>query len=166
MHRVAFLVALICLSGTAAQAQAHAGKMFGTGRSTKPDQQYQIPVPDRSGHTFSISQNRFAWTTPWEILGVRAVGGVDTSSTETSGATAHFRGLYVETMENGDKAFYQYEGTTLVGPDAPRTFEAHWSLIGGTGKLEKVRGKGSCKIERQADGTSLYECQGEYQSTK
>jgi len=162
MHRVICLAALICLSATVARAQGASTKMSGTGRSSKPDQQYQIPVPDRSGHTFSISQNKFTWTSPWEILGIRAVGGVDTSSTETADTTAHFRGLYVETMENGDKAFYQYQGTTLVGPDAPQTFQANWALIGGTGKLEKVRGKGGCKIQRQGDGTSYYECAGEY----
>ena len=166
MHRLACLAALICLVAAVAQAQTHSTKMSGSGRSTKPDEQYQISVPHRPGHTFSISQNKFTWTTPWTIRGAKSVGGVDTSSTETSGNTARFRGMYVETMENGDKAFYSYEGTVAVGADAPRTFEAHWTLIGGTGKLEGITGKGTCKIERQGEGTSLYACEGEHQSAK
>jgi hypothetical protein len=138
-------------------------KISGEGRSTQADQQYQIQVPDRPGYTFSISQNKFTWTKPWEILGLKSVGGIDTASTETSGGVARFHGLYVETMENGDKAFYRYEGTAPTTPHAPGTFMANWTLVGGTGKLEGITGKGTCRIQRQPDGTSLYTCEGEYQ---
>ncbi len=67
-------------------------------------------------------------------------------------------------MENGDKAYYRYQGTAVLKDGAPpQTEEGTWSLIGGTGKLKGVTGKGTYKGTAGADGTITYEALGEYQ---
>lgn len=163
MRRAVLLVSLVCLGTMVADAQI---KISGSGRSGKPDVQYEIQVPDRANHTFSISQTKFTWDKPWEILGIRSKEGVDTGFSETIGNTARFRGFYVDTMVSGDKAFYRYQGTATLKQGAPQTYEARWTLVGGTGKLKGIKGKGTCKIQREADGGSLYECEGEYDPPK
>jgi len=54
-------------------------------------------------------------------------------------------------MENGDKAYYCYQGTAVLKDGAPQT--------------ETGPGKGTYKGTAGADGTMTYEVQGEYQSS-
>ncbi len=68
-------------------------------------------------------------------------------------------------MENGDKAYYRYQGTAVLKDGAPQTETGPWSLIRGTGKLKGLTGKGTYKGTAGADGTMTYEVQGEYQSS-
>jgi len=68
-------------------------------------------------------------------------------------------------MENGDKAYYRYQGTAVLKDGAPQTETGPWRLIRGTGKLKGLTGKGTYKGTAGADGTMTYEVQGEYQSS-
>ncbi len=138
-------------------------KISGAGRCSKPDVQHSVQVPDRPDHTFGLSQAKCVWTKPWEIEGVKNKEGMATVSEEMTGGTARSREVFVDTMENGDKAFYRYEATTTLKGGAPQSSQGRWTLIGGTGKLKAIQGKGTCKaIGFEADGALTFECQGEY----
>src|SRR5947208_4629630 len=54
-------------------------------------------------------------------------------------------------MENGDKAYYRYQGTAVLKDGAPQTETGPWSLIRGTGKLKGLTGKGTYKGTAGAD---------------
>ena len=138
-------------------------KISGSGKCSKPDVQHSVPVPDRPDHTFALTQAKCVWSKPWEIEGVKSKEGVATSSEEMTGNTSRSREFYVDTMENGDKAFYRYEATTTLKGGAPQASEGRWTLAGGTGKLKAVQGKGTGKVTGfEADGGITFLCQGEY----
>lgn len=41
-----------------------------------------------------------------------------------------------------------------------------WTLAGGTGKFEGVKGEGGCKGKGNPDGTSTWTCEGTYSMGK
>jgi len=92
--------------------------------------------------------------------------GVGTFSGEVDGNKSRFHAYYVDTMENGDKAYYRYQVTVVLKDGAPQTEEGTWSLIRGTGKLKGVTGKGTYKGTAGGDGTMTYEVEGEYQTSR
>ena len=138
-------------------------KISGSGRCGKADVEHSIPAPDRPNHTFGLSQGKCVWTKPWEIDGIKGKEGVATISEEMTGDSARAREFYVDTMENGDKAFYRYEATTTLKEGKPQSSQGRWTLVGGTGKLKGAQGKGTCKVLTfEADGGITFECEGEY----
>ena len=138
-------------------------KISGAGRCGKPDVQHSVQVPDRPSHSFALSQAKCVWTKPWEIGGIKNKEGVGTVSEEVTGDTARSREVYVDTMESGDKAFYRYEATTTLKGGVPQSSQGRWTLMGGTGKLKAIQGKGTCKVVGfEADGGLTFECEGEY----
>ncbi len=139
-------------------------KISGTNHCAKPDPQTMVQVGDRPNHAFAVGQVKCAWTKPWELAGIPGKEGVGTFSGEVEGNKNRFHAYYVDTMENGDKAYYRYQGTAVLKDGAPQTEEGTWSLIRGTGKLKGVTGKGTYKGTVGADGTMTYEVEGEYQT--
>ena len=89
--------------------------------------------------------------------------GGRTFSGEIEGNKSRFHAYYVDTMENGDKAYYRYQGATVLKDGAPQREAGTWSLIRGTGKLKGLTGKGTYKGTAGAGGTMTYEVEGEYQ---
>jgi len=148
--------------GISAAAQT---KISGTNHCAKPDPQTMVQVGDRPGHGFSVGQTKCAWTKPWEIAGIKGKEGVGTFSGEVEGSKNRFHAYYVDTMENGDTAYYRYQGTAVLKDGAAQTEEGTWNLIRGTGKLKGVTGKGNYKGAAGADGTMTYQVEGEYQTS-
>ena len=92
------------------------------------------------------------------------------SSGEKSGAYTEFQELRKEsftnhgrfdaTMDNGDMAYYSYEGS---GPtDISKPVSNKWKIVGGTGKHKGMKGSGSCSGTRHEDGSSDWACTGTY----
>jgi hypothetical protein len=98
----------------------------------------------------------------FSINGVKSGSGVSTNATEVQGSKAKFHGYFVDTMENGDKAEYSFQGTGMMKDGVMQTAEDSWTLVSGTGKLKGAKGKGTCKGTGAADGSVTWECQGEY----
>jgi hypothetical protein len=149
--------------GLSAVAQT---KISGTNHCAKPDPQTMIEVGDRPNHAFSVGQIKCAWTKPWEMAGTPGKHGTGTFSGEVEGNKSRFHAYYVDTMENGDKAYYRYQGTAVLKDGAPQTEEGTWTLTGGTGKLTGARGKGTYTGKVGSDGTMTYEVEGEYELPK
>ena len=56
-------------------------------------------------------------------------------------------GYYVDTMENGDKAHYRWEGTGTLKGEMLESADIKWELIRGTGKMKGVKASGtSCGL--------------------
>jgi len=158
-----FSACLVVLTlATAASAQT---KLSGTAQCAKPDAQHMIEIGDRPNHSFMISQGKCTWTKPLEYEGIQSKEGVTTPSDEVSGNTSRTHGYYVDTMANGDKARYRYEGKMALKDGKPESAEGTWTLVGGTGKLKGIKAKGTYKGQASGEGMT-YEIEGEYETPK
>jgi len=158
MHKALFVVCLSCLVTSLAVAQT---KMSSTIKCAKPSVEQTVPVGDRPDHSFGVTQGSCTSSKPWTIAGVAGKEGVGTSSVEANGAVAKSHGVYVETMENGDKAYYHFAATATTKDGQVQVSGHTWQLVGGTGKLKGAKGHGTCKGSGTPDSIT-YECKGEY----
>ena len=162
--RTRFLALGLTLLG--AQVLAAQTKLSGAGTCAKPDVTHTIPIGDRPNHAFTISKTTCRWTKPFAIAGLRSKGGTGVQSDELSDTTSQFHGYFLDTMSDGNEAHYRYVGTTALKGGAPQCATWNWLFVGGTGKLQGLRGSGSCRGTWIAGGVSAWECTGSYQLPK
>jgi len=124
--------------------------------------EHSLPVEGRPHHAYAVNQVKCTWAEPWVIAGVASVEGLGTGTVEDHGGVSFSSGTYVDTMANGDLAYYNYEFKTKV-KDGKATITGHeWELIGGTGKMKGLKGKGRCEVTVQEGGKADYQCEGKY----
>jgi hypothetical protein len=68
---------------------------------------------------------------------------------------------YVANMDSGDKFFVSFHDSSAVKDGKPQDVKGTWMYTGGTGKLKGIRGKGTCTVTPNADGTSLVDVEGD-----
>ena len=160
MSKVVFSVCLLLLSSfTLAQTKT---KMSGTLKCGKDTIEHMIPVGDHPNHSLGMSQGNCTWTKPWKIAGLTAKDGMATGTVDADGDVAHTRGIYVDTMENGDKAVYHIRATVITKNGQAQITGHKWHLIEGTGKLKGFKGQGACKVTLNPDDSADYQCTGAY----
>ena len=163
MRRVWLTLSLMYLGASAAPAQT---MVSGGGHCAKAETEHQLDVGDRPQHTFSISRFKCTWTKPFEIAGTQSKGGTAVQFDEVSAKGSKFRGYFLDTMANGDSVQFRYEGTATLTQGKPPATEWKWTLGHGTGKLKRVKGKGTCRGTANPDGSGTWECEGEYRLGK
>ncbi len=141
-------------------------KLSGAGTCGKPDVTHTIAIGDRPNHSFTISQTKCRWTKPFAIGALRSKAGTGVQSDEVSDTTSQFHGYFLDTMSDGDQAHYRYVGTTTLKDGAPQSAMWNWLFVGGTGRLQGLRGSGSCRAKSIGNGVSAWECTGSYQLPK
>ena len=159
MKKNMFTACLVLLLASFALAQT---KMAGTLKCGKDTDDHMIAVGDRPNHSLGVTQGKCTWTEPWKIAGVAAKEGTGVSTVDADGGVSHNTGIYVDTMENGDKAIYHYGATITTKDGKAEVTGHHWQLVEGTGKLKGVKGQGTCKVTANADGSADYHCSGTY----
>lgn len=87
----------------------------------------------------------------------------DAIASDATGNTSHDRGYGVGSVGNGDRYFVHFKGTTALKDGAPVSSDCTWKFTGGTGKLNGINGKGTCKGTFRPDGTASWDIKGEYQ---
>jgi hypothetical protein len=137
-------------------------KVSGIAQCMKPDKQESIAVGDRPDHMYMIAQYKCKWTTPLEVEGIKSKEGLSTEFGDVSGDKVNSRGFYLDTMENGDKAYVRYQGNATMKDGAPQTAEGTWTYNGGTGKMKGIKGKGKYSGKGNADGSVTFTVEGEY----
>lgn len=158
MQKPLFVVCAFCLLTSLAVAQTKMSSTITCGKNTI---QQMVPVGDRPNHSFGVTQGNCTATKPWKVAGVDGKEGVGTNIVEVDGAVTKSRGVYVETMANGDQAHYRYEAASTTKDGQMHIDEHKWQLVAGTGKLKGVKGHGTCKGGGTVDSVA-YECEGEY----
>ena len=159
--KIIFTFCIVSALAAAASAQT---RMAGTEYCGKASKEYSVQIGDRPNHSFSIIQGSCTWTSPVEIAGVHSKDGVYSTLGETRGNRIHYHLYYIDTMVNGDKAFYRGEGTMTMKDGVPQTGHERWTLVGGTGKLKGLKGKGTNTLKSaKADGSSTWYTEGEYE---
>jgi len=158
MRKLCYVLALVgasCLWSAGAAAQT---KVAWSDSCSKADPDYSVPVGDPDSHTFGLGQLKCHATKPAEIGGDKGKEAVVTSATATSGNKSHQHGIYVLSMESGDKVSLPYQGTTTLKDGKPTGASGTWSFAAGTGKLKGIKGKGTWHCSASGDG---WNCSGE-----
>ena len=162
MRKVLLVVCALCLSAAVATAQ---GKIDSQWNCAKATEAHNLEVGDQPGHAYVIA--KFTCTAAkGEIEGQKEKEGTGTEFDEAKGNESHGHGIFVETVANGDKLFVRYQtmGTSEKGQMASGSNT--WTITNGTGKFKGAKGKGSCKGKGNPDGSSVYDCMGEYTLAK
>jgi hypothetical protein len=144
-----------------AAAELSAQRLTGEGSCTRPDTAHAMSLGDRPDHLFALARVRCTWTKPFEIAGSQSTGGTAVQFDELTGNASRFHGVFSDVMSSGDTVHYRYQGTASFRNGQPQGADWSWTYAGGTGKLTKLQGKGSCK-GRWNRGINQWRCTGEY----
>lgn len=155
MQALMIVVALTCFA--AAQT-----KISGTVKCAKPDQFQKIDVGDKPGHVMAISQGKCAWTKPMDIAGAQTKEDVGTNSMDMTDSGAETDGYVVGTLTSGDKFFVQTDGKDVYKDGKPQSTSGKWKFVGGTGKVQGIKGGGTYTGKPDPDGSFVIEVKGEY----
>lgn len=162
MRKLALGLCLVFLSASLAMAQ---GKSATQWNCAKPAIAHNIEAGDQANQVFSISQVKCT-AASGEIAGVKQKEGVGTEFHQIQGASDRFHGIFVETLANGDKITYKYEGTATIKANQLEGGSNKWSATGGTGSFKGIKAAGTCKGVGKPDGTSVFDCSGDYSTAK
>ena len=137
-------------------------KISGTGTCGKADAQHVVEVGDRAGHMLVLIKDSCTWTTPIEMAGLKSKTYTGAIAVDATGGTSQDRGYVVMIMDNGDKAFIRFQGTTTTKEGGAHSGEGTWSYTGGTGKLKGLKGKGTYKSSGATADATEDQVEGEY----
>lgn len=163
MRKLLLLVCVLCISAALAAAQGKIDSQWNCGKATDA---HNLEVGDQPAHTYGIA--KFTCTAvKGEIEGAKEKEGAGTEFDDVEGSKMHGHGIFVESLANGDKLFVQYQTSGTLDKDGQLTSGSNtWTITNGTGKLKGAKGKGGCKGKGNADGSSVYDCMGEYTLAK
>jgi len=156
-YRTVCVCAMVALAVAMVSAQT---KMTMSGKCDKADVQQSISVPDQPAHMYTLSQGKCS--VKGDIGGVAGKDGVYSEHADVMGNHLKNWAVFVETLENGDKVFYNYQTTATMKDGALQSATNKYQIAGGTGKMKGIKGSGSCKLTGNKDGTLDYSCMGDY----
>jgi hypothetical protein len=163
MRKLALGLWFVVLSASGAMAQ---GQVAVTWNCPKAAIAHSLEAGDEPNHVYSISQVNCT-ATKGEIGGVKQKAGVGTEFHEVTATADRFHGTFVETLANGDRITYKYEGTaTIKAGQFVETTSHKWWSTSGTGKFKGIKSSGTCKGKSNPDGTATFVCPGEYSIAK
>ena len=162
MRSLFLLACALSLSASLVLAQGKVDSQWNCG---KPTDSHSIDVGDQTGHAYAIAQITCT-AVKGEIEGVKEKEGTGTEFDDVKGNKVKFHGVFVETLANGDKLHISYQGTSTMEKGQFQSASDEWTITNGTGKLKGAKGKGTCKGRGNADGSSTFDCAGDYTLAK
>jgi hypothetical protein len=108
--------------------------------------QHTIEVGDIPGHKIRVAELHRVFPTdkPIKFEGIRVVETYERFFSDYINFSGHHWGYGIELMENGDKIYYKFDGTTHTTflPDGSTmgTYSGTSIYTGGTGKFKGIRG--------------------------
>lgn len=157
--RILSVAVLVFAFAVVAGAQT---KQKGTLHCAKADPSYNVEVPDHAGHVAMLAKLACTWTTPLETGGLKSVSGVNVETDDMTATKMTATGYHTSTLDNGDKYFVTYHGTSPMKDGKPGDGSGTWMYTGGTGKMKGLKGHGTYTIKFDADGSATAEVEGEY----
>jgi hypothetical protein len=164
MRKVVLLAVALSASASVSFAQT-SGKISLTWKCTAPSPVHALPVGDSPDHAYIVEQAKCT-TTNGEIAGVKQKEGIPTEFLDATGPNAKGHGVFVETLENGDKITYSYELTGVSKNKVLESGSNKWTVTSGTGKFKGMKGSGTCQAKGNADGSADFTCTGTYTLAK
>jgi len=163
MRNFAFVVGSLFLCITLSPAQNKISTQWNCGAT--PADQHNIAVPDAEGHSYTIAQGNCT-AEKGSIGGSKEKEGTFTEFGDTTPTAMQNHGVFVDTLESGDKVYYHYHGSQTWKDGKMVSGANKWTLAGGTGKAKGIKGEGSCKGKGNPDGSSIWDCVGTYTMAK
>ena len=157
----------IVLLGCGVAAAAEGGAAAGSGSAIQLNTQSKFDVGDIPGHELAQALGEDELKTPDRIGGVSFEGGkaqVFRQSDLVNGSGV-VRGYATWEAKTGEK-LYQIFGYAVPPYPAGKdfvTFEGTFEWIGGTGALQRIRGKGTIEGEVSRRGEARYRWAGSYE---
>lgn len=162
MRNCVVVVCLLVLCVTVSAAQE---KISSQWNCDKPAEQHSFTVPDGEGHSYMLAQGKC--TSEKGGMGdVKEQEGAYTEFLDATGSAVQNHGVFVVTMAGGDKVYYHYHGTQAWKDTNMVSGTNRWTLAGGTGTFKAAKGDGGCKGKANADGSSVWNCDGTYSGAK
>jgi hypothetical protein len=152
MRKQLFVAFCLLVFGSAAMAQ----KVDSKWHCAVPTANHKLDVGDEPDHSYVLGQG--SCTATASNLGEKS--GAYTEFQEVWKASFTNHGRFNTTMDNGDMAYYTYEGSGPTDITKPATNK--WKILSGTGKHKGMKGSGSCSGTRHEDGSSDWACTGTY----
>jgi hypothetical protein len=162
MRNLLLVFSALGLSVSLAVAQGKVDSQWNCGKATDA---HSINVGDQADHAYAIAQ--FTCTAlKGEIEGLKEKEGTGTEFDDVKGNSSKLHGVFVETVSNGDKIHVSYHGSGTTEKGLMQSAQDEWTITGGTGKFKGAKGKGTCKGKGNPDGSSTFDCMGEYTLAK
>lgn len=160
------LIAEICLLLLCTAAFAAGGKISSQWKcDAKPIDDHSIAIGDHEGHSYHVAQGKC--TAEKGSMGdAKEQEGTYTEFGDINAGKVQNHGVFVETVAGGDKIFYHYHGSQMMKDGKIGSAENSWTLAGGTGKFEGVKGEGKCNGKGNPDGSTTFTCEGTYTAAK
>jgi hypothetical protein len=159
MSKLVLVCSIALLAVSAAWGQGKINSEWNC--DAKAADEHAIPVGDQPGHAYWIGQGRCT-AGKGIVEGVQEQEGTWTQFNDLVGASNPNHGMFLVTMQNGDKVYYNYHGTAMMRDGKLQTGTNQWTIVGGTGKFAGAKGEGSCKGKGNADGSGTWDCTGTY----
>jgi hypothetical protein len=164
MRNLLVVVCALCLSSSFSLAwgQGKTDSQWNCGKATEV---HSLDVSDEAGHAYVILKNTCT-AAKGEIEGLKEKEGALTEFDDVNGNRFHGHGVFVETLDNGDKLYVNYEIRGTMDNGQLTSASNMWNIANGTSKFKGAKGKGSCKGKANADGSATFDCMGEYTLAK
>jgi hypothetical protein len=152
-------ILIVLASAASALAQT---KITMSGKCGKPDVQQMVPAADAPDHMMTLAQGKCVPTKAAEFGGSPSKEAAFAEHGELIGQNGKVTGTYVDTLANGEKVYYSYQGTSVLQNGALQSMENKWKIVGGTARLKGIKGQGTCTGKGTSDGGLTFDCTGEY----
>ena len=162
MRKLLLVVCSVLLCAAVAAAQASLTSQW---KCAKVTGAHSFDVGDQPNHSYSLNQINCS-SIKGEVGGVREKDGAGTEFHDNAGNTSTSHGVFVVTAANGDKLHYSYKSVGTMAGENFQSGSNTWSIIGGTGKFKGAKGSGSCNGKGSPDGSSMWDCKGNYTLAK
>jgi hypothetical protein len=161
MRKLFLVVWSLCMSASA-MAQGKVDSQWNCGKATVG---HSMEVGDQPGHAYAIGQYSCT-AAKGELEGLKEKEGVLTQFDDVKETASQYRGVFVDTLANGEKVYVSYEGATTIEKGEMQSFSDAWFITDGTGRFKGAKGKGTCKGKFNLDGSFTFACAGNYTLAK
>lgn len=155
MRKLLLIVGLLCLCASQAVAKETVSSGWACAKAAISN---SIQVGDQPGHTYSIDQVTCT-STYGEMAGSRFKVGTGTEFAEITHNGSQGHGVFVATMANGDKVYFNYQTVRRM-----QSLSNKYQATSGTGKFSGIKSSGGCTGTAKANGSSLCPVAGLTQS--
>ena len=156
-YKILCACALFAFAVVATPAQT---KTTMSGKCDKPSMAQSAPAGDKDGHAFMLQQG--SCTAGGDVGDAKGKSGMFTEHDDATGTHVTGWGMYVETLDSGDKIFYSYVTKASTKDNMITTGGNTYKITGGTGKMKGIKGSGTCTLKGESDGGLSYDCSGDY----
>jgi hypothetical protein len=159
MRKLLLSALSLAVSGSVVMAQS---KIDSKWHCLKQTTENKLEVGDAPDHIYWIGQGTCDATA--SAAAFKEKNGAWTEFRDAWKASFNFHGYYNVNMENGDKVYYTYEGSSST--DMAKPVSNKWKIVGGTGKYKGIKGSGTCSGKVNTDETTDLRCTGTYAAGK